>query len=153
VSDSPPYEQRLAPQIKDQGVRFECQGSGKCCVSRGEYGFVYLTLDDRRKLAKHLALTTSVFTKKYCEKTRDCYHLKQTPKEEDCIFLKNQGCSVYEARPVQCRTWPFWPEVMDAKSWSNDVQRFCPGIGKGRWHSPREIKETLAWQIRSNKKL
>ena len=25
------------------GIRFECQGSGKCCVSRDSYGFVYLS--------------------------------------------------------------------------------------------------------------
>jgi len=32
------------------GIRFECQGSGKCCSSRGEYGFVYLTKGDRESM-------------------------------------------------------------------------------------------------------
>ena len=34
------------------GTRFECQGSGNCCVSRGSYGYVYLSMTDRKKLAK-----------------------------------------------------------------------------------------------------
>ena len=35
------------------GIRFECQGSGKCCLSRGTHGYVYLTLEDRRRFARH----------------------------------------------------------------------------------------------------
>ena len=29
-----------------EGIKFECQSSGNCCVSRGSYGFVYLSLKD-----------------------------------------------------------------------------------------------------------
>ncbi len=32
------------------GIRFECQGEGKCCVTRGSYGYVYLSFSDRRRL-------------------------------------------------------------------------------------------------------
>ena len=28
------------------GIRFQCQGSGKCCVSRESYGYVYLSKKD-----------------------------------------------------------------------------------------------------------
>ena len=37
--------------IKD-GIRFECQGSGNCCVSRGSYGFVYLSETDLKRFSK-----------------------------------------------------------------------------------------------------
>jgi hypothetical protein len=30
-----------------EGIRFECQGEGKCCVTRGRYGYVYLSFNDR----------------------------------------------------------------------------------------------------------
>ena len=36
--------------IKD-GIKFECQGSGNCCVSRGSYGFVYLSLTDLKRFS------------------------------------------------------------------------------------------------------
>lgn len=129
----------------DDGIRFQCQGSGQCCVSRGEFGFVYLTLEDRKRMAKVLKLSTASFTRQYCQKTDGVYHLKDG-QGPDCIFLKDKRCSVYEGRPVQCRTWPFWPEVMNAKTWKKEVAKFCPGVGKGRVHSASEIRSTLSLQ-------
>lgn len=124
-----------------QGVRFECQGSGRCCVSRGEYGFVYLTDPDRKAMAAHLGLSLREFTRDYCGKTDGYYHLSETKSE--CRFLKNHRCEVYEARPTQCRTWPFWPQNMDAKVWTEEVQSYCPGVGKGKWYSPEEIQKIV----------
>ncbi len=121
------------------GLRFQFQGSGKCCTSHGEYGFVFLTLEDRRRFAKHLNITTRKFTIQYCEQKNGVWHLKEDPKNPDCMFLKNKQCTVYEGRPTQCRTWPFWPEVLNAKAWKKDVVSFCPGIGKGKLHSREEI--------------
>lgn len=116
-------------KTKFDGYRFECQGSGKCCVARGGYGYVYFSQEDRRRLAKHLGLSTAVFTKQYCTQTNGWYHLKDF--KGDCRFLNENRCSVYEARPTQCRTWPFWPENMKAKVWRDEVAAFCPGVGKG----------------------
>jgi Fe-S-cluster containining protein len=128
-----------------EGVRFECQGSGRCCVSRGEFGYVYLTLEDRRRMAKVLGMTTTAFTRKWCGKTDGVYHLIETPNPE-CVFLEKNRCKVYEGRPVQCRTWPFWPEVMGAKTWKKEVAAYCPGVGKGKTTSAKEITATLEEQ-------
>ncbi len=132
----------MAEKFWKNGVRFECQGTGRCCTSRGSYGYVYLTLEDRRRLAGHLNISTYAFTRKYCLKTDGHFHLKDF--KESCQFLEGKGCSVYEARPAQCRTWPFWPENMNAKSWAKEVVSFCPGVGKGRLYSPEEIQALLA---------
>ena len=35
----------------NNGIRFKCQGSANCCVSRGEYGFVYLSNRDIKRLS------------------------------------------------------------------------------------------------------
>jgi len=132
-----------------EGVRFECQGSGKCCTSHGEFGFVFLTLEDRQRMAKHLKISTSVFTRKYCDKLGPAFHLKEDGKNPDCLFLREKRCSIYEARPVQCRTWPFWPEVMPAKAWKKEVVSFCPGVGKGRVWTREEIETRLKDQSKS----
>lgn len=133
------------PKFYENGLRFECQGSGKCCTSHGEFGFVFLTLDDRRRFAKHLGLSTALFTKKYCDynEEQQAWHLIERSDNPDCMFLKNKRCSVYEARPTQCRTWPFWPEVMNAKSWKSEVASFCPGVGKGRLWPKSEIEKIM----------
>ncbi len=127
----------------EKGIQFKCQGSGKCCSSRGEYGYVYMTLQDRRNMAKALDLNTTEFTKKYCTKTSGVYHLNENEDSPDCLFLKNNKCSVYTGRPTQCRTWPFWPDNMNAKVWSNEIVSYCPGINKGRLYSKKEIDENL----------
>jgi Fe-S-cluster containining protein len=127
-----------------KGVRFQCQGSGKCCVSRGEYGFVFLTLEDRRDLARHLGLRVQQFTRLYCTKTDGAFHLKEDAAQSgDCLFLKNKQCGVYEGRPMQCRTWPFWPETMSARAWNREVASFCPGVGKGPLIRPEAIEQAL----------
>ena len=136
-----------------EGVRFECQGSGKCCTSHGEYGFVYLTLEDRERFAKHFKISVDEFTVKYCAKTDGIWHLRERKKNPDCIFLDGKSCGAYAARPTQCRTWPFWPEIMSAKAWKKDVVSFCPGVGKGPLISSVEIEKALKEQSDSNSRL
>lgn len=153
---SEPKELRLKLDGKEwwrEGVRFECQGSGKCCTSHGEYGFVYLTPADRKRMAKVLGLSTAEFTRKYCEKTGGTWHLRERPENPDCLFLEGKRCGVYEGRPQQCRTWPFWPEVMSAKAWAKDVKSFCPGVGKGRVWSGDEIEASIRAQIEWDREL
>jgi Fe-S-cluster containining protein len=62
----------------------------------------------------------------------------------DCILWENGGCSVYEARPLQCRSFPFWSGcVSSLEEWEHHG-RECPGIGRGALHSLREIEKWLA---------
>jgi Fe-S-cluster containining protein len=124
-----------------QGVQFECQGSGKCCVSRGEYGYVYLSLKDRKRLAQHLGIPTRKFTQTYCSSNDGWIFLKNP--QLPCGFLKANQCTVYEGRPTQCRTWPFWPENMSVRNWAKEVASYCPGVGKGRVYSAEEIEKIL----------
>jgi uncharacterized protein len=125
----------------DEGIRFECQGGGKCCTSRGQYGYVYLTLEDRQRLARHMGLSTLAFTRRFCKNTDGYFHLKDP--EGSCEFLEKTSCSVYRARPTQCRTWPFWPENMNARTWNKEIKTFCPGIGKGKLFTKGEIQDLL----------
>ena len=129
-------------QFYRDGIRFECQGEGRCCVSRGKYGYVYLSFRDRRRLAAHFRISTAEFTARYAELEDGMYQLRYGDK--DCPFLKDNRCAVYKARPWQCRTWPFWPENMESGVWEKEVQAWCPGAGKGRLYSADEIEEILA---------
>ncbi len=123
------------------GLRFECQGTGRCCMSRGEYGYVYLTHEDRRRLAAHLGLSVRDFVKAHCASTEGHLHLRDLTSA--CRFLDGTRCGVYEALPTQCRTWPFWPENMNARTWRREVESFCPGVGKGRVYPASEIRELV----------
>lgn len=133
-----------------EGLRFECQQSGHCCTSRGEYGFVYLTRDDRRRMAEHLKLDLQDFIAEHCEVTNGHLHLKDP--HLNCAFLDDKRCGVYDARPTQCRTWPFWPENMNAKTWNDDISKSCAGIGKGRVWERDEVHELVQLAHRSTKR-
>lgn len=141
------------PAWARKGIQFECQGSGKCCVSHGEYGHVYLTKSDRKAMAKTLGLSLSDFIQKHCDRKHGLFVLREDRADQACRFLKDKKCEVYAARPTQCRTWPFWPEVMSAKSWKADVASFCPGVGKGRIWTEDEIVREVNAQILSENEL
>ena len=124
----------------EKGIRFKCQGSGNCCVSRGSYGYVYLSKKDIKTLSIGLKTTQKKFIKNYCDETDGFIHLKELKKNKgNCIFLIDKRCSVYKSRPIQCRTWPFWPENMNTKTWNNDIAKNCPGVGKGKVKTKKEI--------------
>ena len=43
---------------------------------------------------------------------------------EQCIFLEKdtKRCTIYESRPVQCRTYPYWPTIIaNADTWKNEA--------------------------------
>ena len=142
----------MLKKIYSKNIHFKCQGSANCCVSRGSYGFVYLSLNDLKKISKFFKLDKLNFIKKYCEYTNGFLHLKETKKNGDCIFLKNKRCSVYSARPIQCRTWPFWEENMQAKKWNHALKNFCPGIGKGKKINYLKIKNIVEKDKKNEKK-
>ena len=101
-----------------------------------------MTKHDRKVMAAELGMSTSAFTRKYCDQEDGIWKLRNGPTE-DCVFLKNKRCGVYAGRPVQCRTWPFWSNVMQAKAWNVEVSSFCPGVGKGKVWSAEEVEEQL----------
>ena len=84
------------------GIKFKCQSSGNCCISRGSYGFVYLSKNDLTRFAKHFNLPIEHF-KKYCQTTDGYIHLAEKKSlNGKCLFLKNYKCTVYASRPSQC---------------------------------------------------
>ena len=133
--------------VYSSGIRFECQGSGKCCRFRSGYSHVYVSLPERRRLAALLDMRTSSFTRAYCLKSGGSYELRS--ERNSCVFLRENMCSVYKARPGQCSSWPFWPENMTKKAWRKEVVSFCPGVGTGRVYKPAEIEEILRIELAS----
>lgn len=109
-----------------EGLRFQCTECGKCCT--GSPGYVFLGESDIERLSRHFSLTKEVFLSRFAKKVNGRFSLIDQPGSVDCIFLKNKKCSAYEARPTQCRTFPWWIEqIRDEDSWQKAAQ-FCEGI-------------------------
>ncbi len=129
----------------EKGLQFSCvEGCVYCCSC--EPGFVFLSKEDLERLCRFTSLDEQQFIATYCRKVNmGSFSMISLLEREnfDCIFLTKQGCSVYEARPKQCRTYPFWRSVMESQeSWEAEKQS-CPGIGKGRHYSRSEIDALL----------
>ena len=131
-------EQRPDRRWYSEGLRFACQATGKCCLNRGEYAYVYVSDDEIRRLATLLELTASVFKKRYAEPQDGSWVLRS--RDDACIFLEHGRCGVYQARPVQCATWPFWQENMEERVWREEVAPFCAGVGRGALYSAEKIE-------------
>ena len=48
--------------------------------------------------------------------------------EYACIFLKDKKCQVYQNRPKQCRTYPWWQENLHTEQNWKLAAATCEGI-------------------------
>ena len=89
------------------------------------------------------------FVKTYCRWVPAGIGMERLSLKEksnfDCIFWKD-GCSAYAARPLQCRTFPFWPSILDSAAAWELAKSGCPGMGQGPLMGREEIEARLAAQ-------
>lgn len=83
---------------------FKCQQCGTCCRWPGH---VLLTDGDIARLAKTTGLSESAFIEQYTDLAANRRQLTLKDIDgRDCIFLEENGCTYYDARPDQCRDFP-----------------------------------------------
>jgi hypothetical protein len=127
------------PYFFDGGLRFGCQRCGACCT--GEPGTVYLSPREVAEIARHLRLPLERFIARFLFPFRDSYSLREHP-DGRCLFYDG-GCLIYALRPFQCRSYPFWSELLRSPLHWSRAAAACPGIGRGRRHSREEILDLL----------
>ena len=119
-----------------EGLSFSCTRCGDCCT--GVPGYVWVEPTEIEALAKHLGLSVDSFGERYLRKVGRRYSLIEKPGG-DCVFF-DKGCSVYPARPTQCRTFPFWRSNLKSERAWNEIADECPGIGQGQLFPVEEIE-------------
>jgi len=80
--------------------------------------------------AKHLGIKKDQLIDEYLLKVDYKYTIKEKQIGTNnfaCVFfdLNKKQCSIYEVRPTQCRTFPFWEYF---KNNINEVKEECPAI-------------------------
>jgi Fe-S-cluster containining protein len=134
------------PTGSGPGLRFACTMCGNCCT--GPEGYVLFTEEEGDAIAAKLGLTREKFLERYTKQTPLGTSLaeKQSTHGLDCIFLDRETipgkavCGIYEHRPAQCRTWPFWNEIVATRQSWDRANRTCPGINKGTLIPPDQIR-------------
>jgi Fe-S-cluster containining protein len=129
------------PWYKKDGLRFQCSQCGDCCT--GAPGFVWVNADEIRALAERVTGgDVEEFERLYVRKVGVRKSLVEFPNG-DCAFFDTQSrrCTVYDARPRQCRTWPFWDSNLKTpEDWQRTCQ-VCPGSGRGELYELQVIEE------------
>jgi len=120
--------------IKKEGFDFgfDSQGcdtcEGNCCI--GESGNIWINKQEIENLSSHLDISLEELRVRFLEKRGYKYSIKEVKLSSDnyaCVFfnLEKKQCSIYEARPIQCRTFPFWDYFKNHKE---EVIKECPAI-------------------------
>ena len=117
-------------------MSFSCTRCGDCCT--GAPGYVWVEQEEIEELAKFLGLSPGKFGERYLRKVGRRYSLLEKPGG-DCIFF-DSGCTVYPARPVQCRTFPFWRSHLKSQRAWDEIAGECPGIGQGKFYAASDIE-------------
>lgn len=122
-----------------EGLRFECTQCGACCS--GEPGYVFVSDDEIQSMADRLQMAFDAFERKFVRMVGTDKSLVEYP-DGDCIFLDpdSRHCLVYEQRPIQCRTWPFWDSTLEDEAAWEEACDVCPGSGVGRLYTIDEIE-------------
>ncbi|ARR03753.1 putative Fe-S cluster-containing protein [Campylobacter vicugnae] len=119
--------------IKQDGFDYEfdpkkCdECGGKCCT--GESGYIWIDESEIKILGEYLGYKPELIKEIFLEKFDNRYSIKEKPYQKGwaCIFFdeKNKNCSIYEYRPKQCRSFPFWEHF---KTNYKELEMECIGV-------------------------
>jgi Fe-S-cluster containining protein len=125
------------------GLQFECLNCGNCCT--GAPGYVYLSEGDIASIAEFLKKDKGTIMKQYTRRVHIFGEKRLSLTEKpnlDCVFW-NKLCTIYEARPYQCRSFPFWKRhLVSSREWEKVGQR-CPGVNRGPLYTAFQIEELV----------
>lgn len=129
------------------GLRFECTMCGDCCT--GPPGIVRFNAEEAKRIAARLRISVEAFLDRYTHSVgrgRRSLNEIETEHGFDCVFLDRTSmpgkavCSLYEDRPLQCRTFPWWPENLKSPRTWQRVAKMCEGVGRGKMVPISEIR-------------
>ncbi len=140
---------RNASEWYEDGLRFECTMCGACCT--GPPGYVAFNEAEGRAMAAHLGLDEREFYRRFAHRMthgKRGWSLNEVETEHgnDCVFLDRESkpgmalCRLHEVRPMQCRTWPWWPENLKSERAWNDAAKRCEGMNRGPMVRVEEIR-------------
>lgn len=120
------------------GLKFACTGCGGCCT--GAPGYVWVNKAEIEALSAAIKIPVEEFERRYVRMVGIRKSLVEFGNG-DCVFFHGESrkCQVYDVRPRQCRTWPFWtPNISSPDAWDEAAER-CPGCNRGKLVPPERI--------------
>ncbi|PAF50507.1 YkgJ family cysteine cluster protein [Helicobacter sp. 13S00477-4] len=111
----------------------ECEPcGGKCCT--GESGYIFASIDELLCVSDFLNIPFDEFTQKYVKKVgyRFSFLEKKSMEGIACIFFDDlsKKCLIYEVRPEQCKSFPFWQSYKTDRVSEGEIEKLC-GLCRG----------------------
>src|SRR4051812_18157667 len=107
------------------GLQFECTRCGDCCT--GEPGFVWVNEAEIAAIAAFLTIPEEEMVARHTKWGPRGRTLREKAKGACIYFEAGTGCTIYEVRPRQCRTWPFWESNVESPQAWERTRKVCPG--------------------------
>lgn len=128
---------------KPKQFRFHCTQCGSCCTGSSEH-YIEVSQEEQDNIRNFLNLSHQWFKRRYIVRYNNTINSIKIEQNGKCTFLgDNKRCRIYTVRPKQCRSYPFWPEiVVNAGAWHAESKR-CEGIGNGDIVPLRKIEKIL----------
>ena len=132
-------------------VQFECNRCGLCCGDNKQKSRHILLLEaEAKNIASYSSKLLTDFSVEINYISPFSYEMKKT-NEGKCVFLKENGCSIYPLRPLICMFYPFELKFNENKQLHIFNFTFeCPGIGIGKEFDEKDFEQLF---ILAQKKL
>ena len=147
-------------------VCLDCKKKYHCCINPKSKGYVMVNIDEAMRLKQITGLdyddflTFSKLPKKLVTDSKNdiistearfrsdmmidgkILRLK-TKNNDECIFLENGKCSVYDIRPTICQLYPYWFEEVKGKVELIIHQgcEYCKLIDEDHEHTKLTVKQ------------
>jgi hypothetical protein len=113
------------PYLFDSNACAACGGG--CC--RGFRGYVWISMEELQRMAAARGMDSAAFAAHYVRQVNGGLSLREYSinGEHLCCFFDriDRCCTIYQDRPEQCRTFPFWDEFKENQE---ELLRRCPGV-------------------------
>jgi uncharacterized protein len=107
-------------------------------------GMVWVTSGEIKRISAYLGMGESVFKSAYLREVDGRITLGERA-DGSCLLLNPRTgcCKAYKVRPLQCSSFPFWPELLrNQVAWARE-STLCPGMDKGKLWEEKEIKKMM----------
>lgn len=127
-------------------MRFECNRCGLCCGDTQEKTrHILLLQKEAKQIAEHVRMQTADFSLEINDKFPYGCEMKKT-SDGQCVFLKENQCTIYSLRPLICRFYPFQLTFDKAKNLHIfDFTFECPQINQGKILSQKDFENLFKW--------
>ena len=133
------------PYYRRARLRFACTGCGACCTGAADH--VEVDAREAEAIRRFLGVSPAWYRRRYLIREPDGSRGIRLDDDGRCPFLgRNNRCRIYSVRPRQCRSYPWWPELVNHRhGWEEEAKR-CEGMNRGEIVPLAYIERTLSGQ-------